>query len=134
MKKKQQNSKKQVGIRLSREAFQQLEFDAQERGISPTSHARRIICDYFGLDDFASVRTPRRSPNRPDVTAQMRDIASALNTLMSVQMNLRNLIAYYKQGRASAGLEPEAFFVQTALDRLQRDLSAIKRAVLEAAR
>ncbi|MDO6481876.1 hypothetical protein [Shimia thalassica] len=133
MRKKQQNSKKQVGIRLGWEAFQELEFDAREYGISPTSRARQIITDHFGLEDCSSVRAPRRSQNKPDVTPQMQDIANALCNLMSVQMNLRNLTAYYKHGRANAGLEPEAF-VQTSLTSLQRDVSAIKKAVLEAAR
>lgn len=133
MRKNKKNDQKQIGIRLGWDVFQELELDAQECGISPTSHARRIICDHFGLEDRASVRAPHRSPNRPDVTPQMQDIANALCNLMSVQMNLRNLVAYYKQGRANVGLEPEAF-VQTALDRLQRDLTVIKQLVLEAAK
>ena len=121
---------KQVGIRLGLDAFQQLESDARESGISPTSRARLIITDYLGIEDCVTARAPLRKLNPPVATSSMHDIVNALSNLMSVQMNLRSLVAYYKQQKAGASVRQEAS-VQIALARIQRDLSTVKKMVLE---
>lgn len=124
---------KQIGVRLGLDTFSILENEAKELEISPTSRARQIIEDHFGFDASIIPRASARTPKQPAASSGLKEIASALGGLLAVQVTLREVSECVRQLRSVRSLETEAF-LQTSLTRLQRDLSAIKQVVLEAAK
>lgn len=124
---------KQIGVRLGLDTFSNLEKEAKELEISPTSRTRQIIEDHFGFEASIIPRAAARTPKHPAATSGLKEIASSLGGLLAAQVKLREVLECVRQLRSERSLETEAF-VQTSLARIQSDLSIIKQVVLRAAR
>ena len=124
---------KLVGMRLNMETFECLEQEAHAFETSPTSRARQIIVDHFGLDAGISSRAGPRKPRGFAVTSELKRVSNALTDLIAVQVELRRLSAFLK-GRQTHHSPDTLASVQTILKSLQSDLSVIKTLVVTAAK
>lgn len=124
---------KLVGVRLNMEAFECLEQEARAFEISPTSRARQIIVDHFGLDADISSRAAPRKPRGFAVTSELKRVSNALTGLIAVQVELRRLSAFLK-GRQTYHSPDTLASVHSTLSKLQSDLSEIKASVVKVAK
>lgn len=124
---------KLVGVRLRRDIFECLEAEANLAGMSPTSRARGILSEYFGHDDSAH---PRRSPRKPKALLfkdDLKAVTSALVGLVSIQAGMRKLSVQLRQHCLDQYLGGPAT-LEAEIAAIQSELSAIKKAVVEAAK
>ncbi len=107
--------KRQLGLKISEEAYAALARRAKARGMSPTTLARWLLLDQIGFEEEVVIRNARRRGVLKPVRAEIKAALELLRELQLIRVRLDGLGRPVK-GRKSAVAYADAETIQATLE------------------